>query len=195
MALLCFALAGCAHGDPPVVVAPATQPASRPQAEAPPAPHREAILAQATRMHDLLRAGKIEAFVSYMDPNVVRMAGSREVIVTGTRHIFKAMGSRIKKVELGPVSAVVVEGPTLAAFVEVLMTYQLPAGRVLQKTYLVASSRNGGKTWKFMSSQCKAAQEQATRRWYPKLMQKVSPPKCWAKKDAEPAKPATSAVR
>ena len=138
-------------------------------------------------MHELLRAGKVEAFVTYMDPNVVRMAGSTAAIVQGTRHVFTAMARYIKEIKAGPVSEVVEGDGTLAAYVDVLMTYQLPRGRVLQKTYYVASSRDRGKTWKFMSSQCKPAQQQATRKWYPKLAAKVKEPKCWAKKGGEGA--------
>ena len=106
-------------------------------------------------------------------------AGERPVPIVP---VSSAMAKYIKEVKAGPVTEVVDDGETLAAYVDVLMTYQLPAGRVLQKTYYVASSRDRGKTWKFMSSQCKQAQRQATRKWYPKLVARVAEPKCWAQK-------------
>lgn len=184
MALLGITMAGCAHYEaehapapvaPEQQAAPASAPASAPALE-------QAIRQQAELMHKLLMEGKVEAFVAYMDPNVVSLAGGTDVIVKGTRHVFEALGRRVKEVKLGKVSEVVNEGATLAAFVDVVMIYQLPRGRIAQGTYLVASSRDGGKTWKYLSSQCKAAQDQATRKWYPRLMQKVSTPKCYARK-------------
>jgi len=183
-------LAGCAHYEEPATSQPHARAAVASQ-PAPPAPTRgqleQAIRAQADEMHRLLMEGKVTAFVQYMDPNVVAMAGSTDVIVQGTRHVFKAMGKRIKEVKLGAVSEVVDEGATLAAFVEVIMLYKFPRGRFEQKTYLVASSRDGGKSWKYLSSQCKEAQDRATRKWYPRLMKKVSTPKCSARKlDEQP---------
>jgi hypothetical protein len=167
-------LAGCGdrqsrHAPPPL------HRADREQLEA-------SIVRESTLMQQELLSENLDAFVAHTNPDVVKLMGGagkmKETMQPGLKSMIKA----IRKISLGKVSEIVDEGERLAAIVPVETRYSLPDGDILQITYRVAASEDGGKTWTFMDCQGQREQEALIRKMFPILSERVPFPPCGQKK-------------
>lgn len=138
----------------------------------------QAIWDQAQDMQQLFVEGELDGYIDYMPVNFIEMAGGRTAIEELMQSDMANLGELIEAVSLGEVSEIVQEENVLAAFVPVETLYSFPNGQYLRRSYYVASSEDGGKTWKFLSSQGEPAQENFYRSQYPNLTKKLAFPKC-----------------
>lgn len=140
--------------------------------------HQEAILTHGRLMIALFRAGQLDEFLNYMPADMVEKAGGRSRLKKMMGRDLAKMLPLIESISLVKVSEVVSEGKTYSAFVEVESIYKFPGSRQRQKGYYVASSADGGRIWKFISSQGSKKQEDMLKARYPVLTGRVPFPQC-----------------
>ncbi len=140
--------------------------------------YHERIRAQAEEMNRLFMSGDLDRFITYMPAKVVMQMGGAPAVKRMVQPELAQMRQQIEKTTLGTISPIVAEADCLAAFVPVEMVHRLDGSRFLQKTYYVASSEDGGVTWKFISSQGKRDQEAFLKSLFPRLTSQIPFPKC-----------------
>jgi hypothetical protein len=143
---------------------------------------REAIHAQAEDMQRKLMGGDLDGFISYMHPDLVATLGGVDKVRRKMAPGLPDMIKTIKKITLGEISEVVDDGGRFAAFVPVETGYRYPTGGLLQRTYRIACSADGGKTWTFMDGQGRKDQEAFFKTKFPVLTKKIPFPQCMSEK-------------
>lgn len=145
-------------------------------------PLEASIRRESTLMQQELMDGNLDAFIVHTNPDVVRLMGGPEKIKEAMQPGLQSLVKSIRKTTLGRISEVVDEGERLAAFVPVETEYAMPDGRVLlQSSYRVAASEDGGQTWTFLDCQGQSQQETLIRKMFPRLCQRIPFPPCGQK--------------
>lgn len=138
----------------------------------------ETIRAQAEDMQKKAVSGDLNGFISYIHRDVIALAGGPDKLREKMAPELADLAKTIEKTSLGEISEVVDDGGRLVAFVPVETIYRFPIGGLLQKSYRIACSEDGGKTWSFMDGQGREDQEAFFKSKFPVLTKKFPFPRC-----------------
>ena len=102
-----------------------------------------------------LISGNYARLVDLTYPKVVELSGGRDKMIEGLRRSsedMKARGSKILGAEVSEPKEVVTAGDKQFAIVPMKVRVQVPTGALRLKGFLIAVSRDRGKTWTFVDS-------------------------------------------
>jgi hypothetical protein len=100
-----------------------------------------------------LVGGEYEKVVQCTYPRVVEMVGGPQAMIKelqSGRAEVKKDGVDFQSVDTGKPKRLVAAGAELLGIVPTTLTMQVPSGRLLQKSYLLAVSPDDGRTWWFI---------------------------------------------
>lgn len=139
---------------------------------------RASILASAEQMQKEFAEGNLDAFVSYIYPDVLDKMGGAEKVKNKMAPDFQDIAKSIEKTSMGRDFEVLEDGGRLCAILPVETLYNSHDGKYLQKHYRVACSSDGGKSWTFIDGQGQKPQKEYLQNKFPILMKRIPLPQC-----------------
>ncbi len=144
------------------------------------APHQEQLQASIIKDREQAQkefmAGKLDAYVTYVHPDLIRMLGGKEAFKARIAPRLPEIIKTIEGTTMGKVSDVLVDSKRLVAIVPMEMRFKFPDGEVIETSYDIACSTDDGLTWTFMSGS--RQQEDFYKKEFPVLTKYVRFPKC-----------------
>ena len=146
-------------------------------------PSKDAVKKLAIEMKDGTLAGDYAVVIDHTYPTIVKEMGGREKAIEQVKSIMESMknqGFEITRYNVGEPGEFKTEGVNTFVVVPTSLEMKFAAGRVIQKSYLLGVSPDGGKAWTFLDGA--GARDKATwARVVPKLPEGFKLP--------DPAKP------
>ena len=106
-------------------------------------------------MYDAFRKGRLDEFVSYTYPGLIKLMGGKEKMVEVLQKGLAEMaeqGFRFLSGKVGVPTQVVKAGPEIHALLPMSQIMSAPGGELHVESHMVAVSSNGGQTWTFIDT-------------------------------------------
>jgi hypothetical protein len=130
----------------------------------------DSLKAQATRMSKGLISGNYTAFLRYLHPKIVELAGGTDNMKQQLSLLSQQMASRgliFQSVVVDSASNIIKSGETLQATIRQHTTIKMTPGRSVATSTLIGVSSDNGSHWKFVDTHNKTLNE--VRQFLPEL--------------------------
>jgi hypothetical protein len=124
-----------------------------------------ALNRDAQKMMDLFLNKDYPAYVNFIHPKIIKLAGGKDKLITAVKTSLDGMdgqGLTIQSVSLGAPAAIIVTKTDLQSVVTELLELKMQGGKVVATSYLIATSTNKGKNWVFSDTSGKTLKEMKT---------------------------------
>ncbi len=125
-------------------------------------PYSKTILKQANKMADILIKNKFKSFAKYAHPTVIRMMGGEEKMVATMKEGLKKMtanGTIISGVNFAEPAELFTVNNELQCTIAETLLMNVPGGKLIAHSTLIAISNDQGKNWKFVDTSGKSLED------------------------------------
>jgi hypothetical protein len=143
-----------------------------------PTVYEKSLHSDAENMVRSLLEKNYEKFANYIYPGIIKIGGGKDKLIAATKKSYEDMakdGFSIADVTLGEFSTILKSGTTLQAVIEEKLKIKFKQGHMVSKSYLIAVSEDGGKTWTFIDTSNKTLEQ--VRQLFPLVSTKLVIPK------------------
>jgi len=113
------------------------------------------LKSSAQKMGQLFIEKNYSQYVKYVHPKILKIFGGQDKMIEGLKKSLKRMeeeGFTINNVTIGEPSKIISTNPELQSVVPQLLELKTKDGRLVSTSYLIAISKDKGKTWYFIDT-------------------------------------------
>ena len=144
---------------------------------------KAAILQHAKIMQKAFQEGNAEVYIPYVDPELVKLVGGKEDLKEKVFAKPPEMLKSLKSVEYGEVSDVLLEEGQYVAIFPIIMTFDLPDFRKVQKIFRVGISPDEGTSWYFIEGNGERNSNKFVESRFQVLGKYLELPECYTRKE------------